>query len=256
MEEISTDNMTTLVPIQNSLKGRKIRVATSCVPRTESQGHGFMVEQMLLKEVFHLTDEEIKGIPYTAVHDLPAHLNRVDHVDVSIKTTVRQNAVDMGYPLRIYDWIASGKPLHIIVVICTQDDSRNVKNVKTIVELDLTGRLKELFGSVTREEIDALDKCVKAVPQKRKPTDEEYAAMYALQKEMKKKMGALYINIKCDSEQSRIQCAFNKFQTVLKDYSSWIVAQSDTCVFRGGTIAREITSGRRQRNKKAQKATD
>ena len=126
-----------------------------------------------------------------------------------------------------------------------QDDTTNIKRVTKIVEVDLTSSGSELFGGLTRAEIDSLDKAVKAVPQKRKPTEEEYNTMYTLRNQLQPKSNAMHLDIKCNSTQSRLQCSFNHFQKFLSDHPGRIIAQSDTCVFRGGCISAEISGSRR-----------
>jgi hypothetical protein len=154
--------------------------------------------------------------------------------------------------LRIFDAVVSGTPLHMTVVHYTQDDA--VKRLASIVEVNLTSSKDLLFGSLTREDIDRLDKLVKSVPQKRSPTPEEHAALYALQGELQAKSGAIYLNIKCNSQQSRLQCSFNKFQTFLSAHPDRIVAQSMTPEFRGKPILSEVTSAKRQFKKKTEES--
>lgn len=213
--------------------------------RTEVQAHGFSWEKDLLLHVYGVTPDELQQICYTNKADLPAALNRLDGCDVSIKTSCSPNAVCMADCLRIFDAVSSGEPLHLVVIHYQQLDETCSKRVVSITEVDLTGSSSALFGSLTRSHLEELDGLVKAVPQKRKPTQEEYDAMYSLRDRLQPLSGAIHLDIKCNSTQSRLQCSFNRFQTFLRDLSERIVAQSDSEQFRGGQITRELASGRR-----------
>ena len=110
----------------------------------------------------------------------------------------------------------------------------------------------------------------KIVPQKRKPTKEEYDKMYELRDAIQPFMGAIHLDIKCNSTQSRLQCSLNRFQEFMQKYPERIVAKSDAicedessplapksaCAgsyqfgFRGGRVFAEIASSRRTFKKK------
>jgi len=204
---------------------------------TEVQAHGFSWEKELLA-IYGATPEEIKDIKYTSKFDLPASLNRIDGCDLSIKTTGKKNSVCMADCLRVYDMI-SGPKIHMVVVQYKQ--IKNIKRVTNIIEVDLTNSRELLFGSLTRSQIETLDAAVKAIPQKRKPTPEEYKYIYDIKKELQKLSGAIHLDIKCNSQQSRLQCSFNKFQLFIEN-NTRIIEKSNTNEFRGGSITKEIQS--------------
>ena len=215
------------------------------VSRSEVQAHGFSWEKELLTRVYGATLEELKSITYTSKADLPASLNRLDGCDLSIKTTCSANAVCMADCLRVFDAVSSSQPLHLVVIHYRQDDERNMKQIVSITEVDLTDSVTELFGSLTRSQLEELDSAVKSVPQKRKPTQEEYTAMYTLRDQLQPLSGAIHLDIKCNSTQSRLQCSFNRFQDFILSSPSCIVAQSDSSSFRGGELSHELFSSRR-----------
>lgn len=218
--------------------------------RTEVQSHGFTWEQELLTNVYGSSIKELKEIKYTSKMDLPAKFNRLDNCDVSVKATGTRNTVCMADCLRIFDAVNSGTPFHMVVVHYVHDDTTNTKKLEEIVEVDLTNSRELLFGSLTREQIEQLNNEVKSVPQKRKPTEEEHKKMYATHKETQSLSGAIYLNIKCNSTQSRLQCSFNKFQDFIAKNPSRVIAKSNTNEFRGGKISPEIASSRRVFKKK------
>jgi len=184
--------------------------------RNEVQSHGFSWERELICNVFGVTIEDYKQIKYTSKMDLPANLNRLDGCDVSIKTSCNLNTVCMADCLRIYDAVTSGNSFHLVVVHYIQDDTNNTKNIIAITEIDLTASSDVLFGSLTRCQIEELDKLIKSIPQKRKPTQEEHKKMYILRDSLQMMSGAIHLDIKCNSSQSRLQCSFNKFKNLLK----------------------------------------
>jgi hypothetical protein len=136
----------------------------------EVQSHGFSWEKEIMKNVYGARDEELKKIKYTNNIDLPSELNRLEKCDVSIKTTSSKNAVCMADCLRVFDSVNSGKPIHMVVIYYIHEDTTNTKNIINIIEVDLTNTSDILFGTLTRSQIEELDKAVKSVPQKRKPT--------------------------------------------------------------------------------------
>jgi Zn-dependent M32 family carboxypeptidase len=138
----------------------------------------------------------------------------------------------------------------MIVIHYTQDDTNNTKNVSSIVELDLTNSCELLFGTLTRSQIEELVNAVKSVPQKRKPTKEEYAHMYSLRNTLQELSEAIHFDIKCNSTQSRLQCSFNQFEKFMDKNPTRVVAKSETHEFRGGAISPQIISSRRVFKKK------
>ncbi len=211
----------------------------------EVQKHGFTWEKDLIQNVYGATMEELKAIKYTNKMDLPSSLNKKDQANLSIKCSCSPNAVCMADCLRIYDAVTSGEPYHMTVIHYNQNDEVQTKKIKRITEVNLTNSGECLFGTLQRNQIAELDACVKQVPQKRKATDEERARMYFLRDKLQEQSGAIHLDIKCNSQQSRLQCSFNHFEEFLKKNPERIVAQSNTSEFRGGRIQEEIASPRR-----------
>lgn len=210
----------------------------------EVQLHGFSWEKEILSKVYSVKDD----IPYTSKADIPAEFNSLDGVDVSIKTTGNKNCVYMADCLRFYDSLEND--IQLIVIHYKQNDLTKTKILKSITQLNLKNSRELLFGGLTRDEIERLDALVKRVPQKRKPTKEEHSEMYALKKELQKKSGAIRLDIKCNSQQSRLQCSFNKFETFKEKNPGLILHHSESNVFRGGELTKELVSDRRKFVKK------
>lgn len=211
--------------------------------RVPTQAHGFSWEKEIMSRVYGATPEEQRDVPYTSKIDIPAELNRLDHCDVSIKTSGHPNMICMADCLRVYDSVSSEKPLHMVVIHYLQE--ADTKKIISIIEIDLTDSHEALFGSLTRDDLETLDRAVKAIPQKKKPTEEEHTAMYAIRDALQKMSGAIHLDIKCNSTQSRLQCSFNHFQQFLESHPTRIVAKSNTHEFRGGALSPQIVSSRR-----------
>jgi hypothetical protein len=225
---------------------------------TEVQSHGFLWERELCVNVYGATKEELNSIKYTNKTDLPGKFNRLDkNCDISIKTSGSPNVVCMADCLRIYDAVSTsltedaGSPLHLVVIHYKQCDETQCKIVTSIVEVDLTNSRQELFGTVTRAQLEDLVTLVKSIPKKRTRTAEEKKSIESLRDAIQSQSGAIYLNIKCDSgSQRRLQCSFNKFQQFLQEHPERVVERSDSNAFRGGVISAKIVSGRRKFNKK------
>jgi hypothetical protein len=231
--------------------GKKFRILpTASHNRKEVQSHGFVWEYEIITKVYGATPEELKNIKYTSKMDLPSNMNHLDNCDVSIKTSCNMNAVCMADCLRIFDAVGSGTPIHMVVIHYKQDDANRVKKLSTITEVNLTNSREQLFGTITRAQLEMLDAAVKSVPQKRKPTEDEYTKMYAIRDSIQPLSKAIHIDIKCNSTQSRLQCSFNHFQEFIEKNPARVVAKSNTNEFRGITISSEIVSSRRIIKKK------
>ena len=215
----------------------------------EVQKHGFTWEKQLLRLVYGATENELKKISYTSKLDLPPELNRLDGCGVSIKTSGKKNEVCMGDVLRVYDAVGdNANPIHLTVVHYNQDVT--TKNITTIIELDLTNSRNELFGNINRYQLEELANFVQSVPQKRKPTEDEYKKMYSIRDSLQPQSGAIHLDIKCDNTNSRVQCKFNRFQQFIKNVEKRIVAKSNINEFRGGAISPHLISSRRVIKKK------
>lgn len=215
--------------------------------RKEVQKHGFIWEKNILCNIYGATTEELGSISYVSKIDLPAKYNRLNGCDMSVKTTKSKNSVCMGDCLRVYDTINTGKILHMVVLHYIQKG--NIKTLNSIVEIDLTNSIDILFGNITRDQLVELDKIVKCVPQKRKPTYDEHKKMYEYRNKLLNKKGQIMLNIKCNRQQSRLQCSFNKFTLFIKSFPERVISQSNNNIFRGNEIINEIISPPRKFNK-------
>jgi len=217
--------------------------------KREVQSHGKIFENEILKiYVEDEKSEEIKKIKYTEKYDLPSHLNSINNANLSVKSTQNINNVCMGDALRLFDSSEKEK-IHIIVVKYEQNDLKNTKKVNSIIEFDMSDSRNILFGSLTREQIQELDKVVKEVPRNRKPNNEEKIRISSIKKNVSTISGILKFCVKCNSQQSRLQCSLN-FKKLIENNSERIIEYNNTNILHGKQIIEEIVSGRRKFNKK------
>lgn len=218
--------------------------------KNEVQKHGFTWEGEMIRNVYKCITTTTS---YTGAIDLPAHLNQLESCRVSIKTTGSPNSVCMGDCLRVYDAVSGDVPIHATVMTYVQNDETKTKKINSIVEVDITNLRTLLFGNISRAQIEELDQLIKQVPQKRSPTPEEYTAMYTLRDALHALAGpeaAIHLDIKCNSQQSRLQCSFNRWLSFVANHPERVVAVGDASSFRGGSICAEISSARRTFKKK------
>jgi len=237
--------------ILNELVHHSVKISEMS-KKNEVQKHGFTWENEILRNVYNV-DYNDEQISYTSVNDLPLHLNKLDSCNVSIKTTGSPNAVCMGDCLRVYDSVSGNEPIHATVITYIQNDETKTKKIQSIVEMDITNSRTLLFGNLSRAKIEELDQLIKKLPQKRSPNPEEHKAMYALRDELHALAGedaAIHLNIKCNSQQSRLQCSFNKWLSFVNNNPDRVVAIGDASSFRGSSICPEISSERRTFKKK------
>jgi hypothetical protein len=164
----------------------------------------------------------------------------------------------MGDCLRVYDSVSGDVPIHATVMTYVQNDETKTKKIKSIVEMNITNSRTLLFGDLPRAPIEELVQLIKNVPQNRSPTPEEHKAMYALRDSLHVLAGkdaAIHLDIKCNSQQSRLQCSFNQWLSFVANNPDRVVAVGDASSFRGGSICAEISSVRRTFKKKKTTAT-
>lgn len=220
----------------------------------ENQAHGKKWERDLGLNVYKAMQAELDTVSHTAPIDVPHEFNRLEGVDVSIKVTGK-DTIDMADILRIYDEFGSGKKIHMTVVFWEQN-TPTTKKIKSITEVDLTNSRELLFGSVKREQLVDLDTATKAVGKVRPSVSAEERAQKIssakhLRDELHRISGCMHFHLMIyTKEPSRVQGQFIRFYQFVKEHPARLVAESQTCEFRGGKIAEEIESTPRVRNKK------
>lgn len=208
----------------------------------ENQQHGFLWESEIKTKVFGLTGPD----PYTAVHDVDRARNTLNpNENVSIKTT-GNSVLCMGDALRVFEYEAGVEHTCIVVQYVQRDEQKILTNS---YELDLTKR-DILWGGVTKQDVEELDRLVRSMPANRREPDID-RAIAQKKKELNAKSGAIRFNPKIDSKnQRRLQCSIPKFAT----YRGLIKTSTTQPIIRGVAIVGSVLSGRRIRNRRIQEA--
>jgi hypothetical protein len=209
----------------------------------ESQRHGLDWEAAIKAGPFKITTK----IPQNSVFDVPAALNSLNPAEnISIKVFGADTICD-GDALRVFSY----KDHATVTMIAVQweQTAPSTKTVRRIYELAVGGPAAHaiLFGSVTKEEIAALDAAIKAVPHG--PISAAAKAAIHTQKEaLNARSGVLRFNPKMDSKsQRRLQCSIPGLQRVLTAHPALLLSSCEEAVVRGVAIPASITSAPRQR---------
>jgi hypothetical protein len=201
-----------------------------------NQNHGFLWESDIKSKVFGL----VENAPYTAVHDVDRSRNTLNpNENVSIKTT-GSDTLCMGDALRVFNY--EDGFLHTGIVVQYKQCGEE-KVLHRVYEIDLTQR-ELLWGSVKKEDIEALDSLVRSVPHGERPI-ELALAIKEKKKELNTKSGIVRFNPKIDNKvQRRLQCTIPKFAT----HPTLIKYANSEPLLRGVLIAASFLSRPRVRN--------
>lgn len=204
----------------------------------ESQLHGFTWENEVKRKVFNMDT----SVDYTAAHDIPKEFNCMNcNENISIKTT-GSATLCMGDPLRIWDY--SDDETNTGMVLRYQQDG-GVKRLARTHEITLNNRVL-LWGSVTREDIAALDALVRSMPRGRRDAGID-AAISTMKKELNAKSGIVRFNPKIDSKnQRRLQCTIPNYEAA----EGLVTLTTEGPVIRGVSITEVIDSTPRVRNRR------
>jgi len=204
----------------------------------ENQKHGFLWESIIKTIVFGLAGKE----KYTAVHDIPRSRNTLNpNENISIKTT-GNSLLCMGDALRVFDYEPEVEHTCIVIQYAQRWEEKVLTHV---YELDLTQR-EVLWGSVTKQDIEELDRLVRSMPANRRDADID-RAITQKKRELNAKSGAVRFNPKIDSKtQRRLQCSIPMFAS----YRALIKTSTTEAIVRGIPIVASIAGGRRVRNRR------
>jgi len=212
-----------------------------------SQEFGFHIEN-LVRTLVHRVPTKYNDL---SVHDISREENALDSTETqSIKTTGGNN-IDCGDVLRLFDY--NYKEKHTMIIFCyKQESSKRV--ISRILELNMNEEFKKvLFGSITREQIEELDKYVKGIPKNQKPTKEHSDTYKKMAKTLKESSnGLISYAPKVDSRsQRRLQSSIRKLDEFIEKNSSLVLSNTTECILRGISFPKEHEGfGKRIRHKK------
>jgi hypothetical protein len=211
-----------------------------------SQEFGFHIENTMRTDTFKIEPKKND----TSIHDISKEENTLDNTEtISVKTT-KGNNIDCGDVLRLFNY--NYKEKHTMIVFCyKQESSKRV--ISRILELNMNEEFKKvLFGSVTREQIEELDKYIKGIP-KNGRTKEHSDTYKKMAKQLKEKSnGWISYAPKVDSKsQRRLQGSIRDLNNFLEKNTSLVLSNTTECMLRGISFPKEHEGfGERIRHKK------
>lgn len=148
----------------------------------------------------------------------------------------------MGDALRVFEYEPDVEHTCIVIQYVQRGDEKVLTHV---YELDLTHR-EVLWGSVTKQDIEELDRLVRSMPANRRDPDID-KAITQKKRELNTKSGAIRFNPKIDSKtQRRLQCSIPMFATC----HSLIKTATSEPIVRGVPIVASVAGGRRIRKRR------
>lgn len=216
---------------------------------TQSQCHGFLIENEIRTKVFKLESENNN----TDKHDIPAKKNKFDNNEnISIKTT-SCDFICCGDISSFHNYDFSKKNTIIVVKLIQQE---NKKVVLQIFEIDYNKELHNfLFGNLPKEEIIKYVNYVKNIPKNltRSEINEKYDYLTEKKKLEEKYNFKIKISPKVgiNDNQRRVQCSIPKFELLLKDYITYKSKLDNPNIIRDVHICKSIKSSPRQRHNKS-----
>jgi len=214
-----------------------------------SQEFGFHIEN-LVRTVVH----KIPAVKNSReIHDISKEENALDSTETqSIKTrNIKGNYIDCGDVLRLFDY--NYKEKHTMILFCYKQEESSKRVINRILELNMNEEFKNvLFGSVTREQIEELDKYIKGIP-KNGRTKEHSDTYKKMAKQLKEKSnGWISYAPRVDSKsQRRLQCSIRDLNNFLEKNKSLVLSDTTECILRGISFSKEHEGfGERIRHKK------
>jgi hypothetical protein len=210
---------------------------------SESQLHGFLWERAIREDVFRVNPRN----GYTSIHDIDKTENRFNESEnISIKT-MGKDTLFLGSASRILRY--SSEEVHTAIVI-VYEQRGEAKRVTRVVEFSLDDK-RALFGDVTPDEVETLERMLKELPKSGRVPAELRTESEAFKKYINAKSGAVQFNIKIDSKtQRRLQCSIPHFDAFLTKRSDLVGYDSPEPSVREVAIPAEFVSSRRRRVQK------
>jgi hypothetical protein len=215
------------------------------------QGHGKVWENQIISVIVSPDDyEEAYNQPYTALHDIPKHLNKqTPGTHVSIKAT-GTNKIDFGDARRtIHNLQNPDSPVEAIVVKYKQQGNQKIP--ENVIRIDLTKGKTELLGTIAEEELSAKINELDDMVKKGDPLYKQTAKK--LQKLMKDNGAALSVAPKIGNpakkRSGRLQISLSNITKFAKQYPH-LVIEDKTCKVYDQECLSIIESDRRVLGKK------
>lgn len=210
------------------------------------QGHGKQWENEIIAAIVAPKNHtEAYSQPYTAMYDIPGHLNNIHpNVNISIKST-GTNSVGFGDAKRTIINIENTKDkMAAIIVVYKQIE--NQKHPIKVIHIDLTKGRQALLGSMPSEElherVEKLDRMVKSGDPQYKTEAKQ------LQQDMKRSGAALMVAPKIGNKEKgrsgRLQISLANLNEFIEG-NPHLVISDNSCKVYGKECLSVIESGKR-----------
>lgn len=189
---------------------------------TQSQGHGFAIEDDLRQKVWKL-DKCHNNTYAFDIHKDRNLWNPNEHVSIK---TMKGYTCCFGDVRRFYDRCDENDRITLLIVRYTQEAGE--KHIQEIVEMDYSEELKTLlFGTITRQEIEEYVSLICAIPSGKvsKSVREDYIKR---KKELQEKhQMRIHISPKVDSKgQRRVQCSISQLDKMWEQFPQFILTRT------------------------------
>lgn len=203
---------------------------------SESQKHGFKFEKIVMKKVFLLPENIIKGISYTAKHDIHKKHNFFDNTEnISIKSS-GSKTICCGDPFRIINYSFKNEKNTMILIKYSQQG--NIKQITDIYEINMH-ILHILLRNIGYDNIESISSFIKTIPKGKIEFDIHKKICSSLSSNI------ITLNPKIDSKnQRRLQFSF-KLDMLIKYFPEYIIYHNVKPIIRKVVIPHSIKSSTR-----------
>lgn len=247
---------------QSSEKATSKRTTAKTTP-TGVQAHGKILENQIIATIVAPEKlAEAMNQPYTAVHDIPGHLNQYSpDTHISIKVT-GANRVDFGDAMRVINILDKDERVEVIVVMYKQKGSQKVP--ERVIRFDFSKAGEILFGKPMTPELKA---AITNLSDKLKRGEDYTELAKQLQKEMKDNKSFMVLAPKVGNKEKkragRLQISLSRFTQFIKELEDLdakeqkgLLLENSGCKVYGKECLTVLESERRVLPKKTKAATD
>lgn len=201
-----------------------------------SQEFGFHMEN-IVRTVVH----KIPAVKNsTSVHDISKEENALDPTESQSVKTTGSRKVDCGKPLSIFNY--DFKEKHTMIIFCYKQETPSKRVINRVIELNMNEEFKRVvFGSVTYEELESVDKYLKSIP-KNGRTTEVSRAYKMMTKQLKEKTNSWFTynpRVYKSGVGNRLQCSIPNLDTFIEKNNSLVLSDTTECILRGISIPKE-----------------
>jgi hypothetical protein len=182
---------------------------------SQQNGHDFDTE---IKRIYNVTN-----VGYTSIHDIPSEFN--EGIPASIKSSLGDTC-DCGDAVRMFH---NSQLERYQFIRGRFEQVGEQKHLREVHLVDMSNSMNLLWGTVTLEELTALNELTKSY----RPGNEDVRkAVHALKDKLNEKSGLMKFRPKMDSAQHRLQCSIPNWSNLITTHPERILYHTVTGLFR------------------------